>query len=189
MNVLVLDGSSAEGPSAKALSEEILAKLEGGGHAPSLLRISEKDISPCRGCFGCWVSRPGECVIDDDGREMNRLFVENDVVILIGPLFHGSHSSPVKRVLDRSLPLLQPFFRRVDGMVRHHMRYRPMPDLLFIGVLGSKDAGQEDIFKEMVSSNAVNYGAPRHRALFAYDGDLGEVAEEAASFVAGGSAP
>lgn len=183
MKVLILDGSDEERGLSSSFSAGLSARTQEDMEITHIT-LNEKRISPCRGCFGCWIRTPGECVIDDFGRELNRLFVSNDVVVFIGPVFHGCHSTAVKRVFDRSIPFLQPFFRKVEGKVHHRMRYDTSPDMIFIGMMDHRDEGQEAIFRELTKRNAVNFGVKDHEVLFHHrDDDPMVLVENTCAFI------
>ena len=55
--------------------------------------ISEKQpISPCVGCFGCWVKTPGECVIRDTYGDMGKLLSRCTELWIISRCVYGSYS-------------------------------------------------------------------------------------------------
>ncbi len=62
--------------------------------------------------------------------------------------------------MDRSICLVLPFFRRVDGEVHHRRRYPGYPALAAVGVLGAPDEEQERIFRTLVERNARNMDSP-----------------------------
>lgn len=78
-----------------------------------------KKIAPCQGCFGCWQIQKGQCVIDDDQNEILRLYPNMDVIIWSFPLYCFGLPSPLKAVLDRTIPLNQMKMEVVDGITRH----------------------------------------------------------------------
>ncbi|MGQ9582941.1 MAG: flavodoxin family protein [Thermoplasmatota archaeon] len=93
--------------------------VEGGGRV-ELLNPYRMSIAPCRGCFTCWIRTPGRCAISDDmGGVLERLQAA-DAVVFATPVYHFSFSEGMKRVLERTMPLLDPLVRTgPDGMARH----------------------------------------------------------------------
>jgi len=57
MNALVLDGSRGE--EGRAVLAALAEALERAGHAAEVIALRDKEIAPCRGCFGCWVKTAG----------------------------------------------------------------------------------------------------------------------------------
>jgi len=76
-----------------------------------LLRLTDFQIDPCRGCYHC-LFKDGDCVIDDDCSTVLEAIASADAVILAAPAyFLGAHSA-LKRFLDRGLS----FYGAVDRM-------------------------------------------------------------------------
>lgn len=109
-----------------------------------LMNIGRDDLAFCMGCFGCWVKKPGECIINDMMAQVNRNFVNSDVVIYLSPIIFGQFSANIKNALDRWLPNMLPFFEtRPDGSTMHPSRYDSYPKLTIIGY--GKGLSEEDI--------------------------------------------
>lgn len=76
-----------------------------------LLRLTDFQIDPCRGCYAC-LFMGGKCVIDDDYAIVLEAIASADALILAAPAyFLGAHSS-LKRFLDRGLS----FYGEVDRL-------------------------------------------------------------------------
>lgn len=84
---------------AKAISENIRQP-----HTLKLLRLSDFDIQPCRGCYYC-LYHEGRCVIEDDYPGAARAVVEADGLILVAPTYFLGPNSCLKRFTDRGLSL------------------------------------------------------------------------------------
>lgn len=107
-------------------------------------QLGRGDIHYCVGCFGCWVKKPGECVISDDIANINRAMMNSDVVVYLVPVVFGQFSANIKYALDRWLPNMLPFFQtRKDGSTMHPRRYESYPKQIMIGYgddLSAEDA-------------------------------------------------
>jgi len=98
------------------------------------IAVGRDDLAFCMGCFGCWVKKPGECVIDDLMSRINRTYVACDAVFYLCPVVFGQFSANIKTVLDRWLPNMLPFFyAREDGSTMHPPRYASYPRHVMIG--------------------------------------------------------
>jgi multimeric flavodoxin WrbA len=162
MNAVVLDGfHDSKGQGILALLVDALA---GAGFEADVICLREKTIAPCLGCFGCWIKTPGECVIDDEGRDVARLVARSDLVIYFTPVTFGGVSSELKKVVDRLIPNISPFFTKVQGETHHQKRYAQPASLLGLGVLPQRDREAEALFKTLVEDNAVNFRSPRTAA-------------------------
>jgi multimeric flavodoxin WrbA len=77
----------------------------------NLLRLTDFQIAPCRGCYQC-LFKDGKCMIDDDHHTVLEAIAAADAVILAAPAyFLGAHSC-LKRFLDRGLT----FYGSVDRL-------------------------------------------------------------------------
>jgi multimeric flavodoxin WrbA len=119
MNILAIDGSPRGAGGITALV--LKPFLEGLGGA-ELIHTKDLDIRPCRGDFVCWYRTPGECHQDDDMRAVLERIAAADVLMLATPLYVDGMSGPLKNLLDRMIPLLEPEFVLRDGHCRHPLR-------------------------------------------------------------------
>lgn len=103
------------------MTERFLKGLnKDGQHEITVVNVIEKNIAPCRGCFGCWEKLDGHCVIQDDQNEILDLYRNTDVVIWSFPLYCYAMPSHLKAVLDRTIPLLKmKMVQEEDGTVHH----------------------------------------------------------------------
>ncbi|HJN16519.1 MAG TPA: NAD(P)H dehydrogenase, partial [Armatimonadota bacterium] len=85
-----------------------------------------------------------------------------DILALLTPVTFGGYSSHLKRMLDRLIPNILPFFDKIDGRIHHKARYERYPSMAVAGVLPEPDAEAEAIFRKLVSRNAKNHHAPVH---------------------------
>ena len=121
MKVLVLNGSPKKKSDTFRLTEAFLRGLN-KNHLQSVqvVNVIEKDIAPCRGCFGCWQRGDGHCLIDDDQNVILDLYREADILIWSFPLYCYAMPSHLKAVLDRTIPLIKmDMVQEADGSVRH----------------------------------------------------------------------
>ncbi len=159
MNAVVLDGFLDEtGQDALAALRDALGSAR---FEVEVIALRTKTIAPCVGCFGCWVKTPGECVIDDEGRDVARSLARADVIVHFTPVTFGGVSSELKKALDRIIPNISPFFAKVQGETHHQKRYAQPPSLIGLGVLPTPDREAEALFKTLVEDNATNLRSPR----------------------------
>ena len=107
-------------------------------------------IAHCVGCFGCWVRTPGRCVIDDAARDFVVKTAYVDELIIISRLSYGGLSPDIKAYMDRSIPVLQPFFEIRDNVMRHPSRTGKPTELTyyFYSDTAGKADSEVDIKKE-----------------------------------------
>ncbi len=174
MKVLILDAVSATdtSPSDAKMGRIIENEYLKASWGVRTIAVPEMDISPCRGCFQCWVRTPGICVIDDAGRAVAEAWIRSDVVVLFTPVTFGGYSAILKKAIDRVIPILSPFFMKIRGEVHHKPRYEKYPALIGIGVLPYRDDESAALFSRIIERHATNAHSPWHRA-FVLSGDQG----------------
>lgn len=121
MKVLVLNGSPKKVSDTFRLTEAFLKGLNRDQkHEIKVINVIEKRIAPCRGCFGCWQSMDGHCVIGDDQNGILDDYRSAELIIWSFPLYCYGMPSHLKAVLDRTIPLLKmKMVEREDGAVQH----------------------------------------------------------------------
>lgn len=163
---VILDGSKGGEAALEPIRCTLLATF---AHC-EVVNLTESHIVPCLGCFGCWVKTPGVCVKDDDGRRIAAKVMQSDVVVFLTPVTFGGYASQLKRMVDALIQNVSPFFQHLGGEVHHQKRYARYPALLAVGTMPKPEAESEAIFRRLVARNAVNFHAPKHQAVFLYEG-------------------
>ena len=161
---LLLDGRRREHSRTLAVAHDALRDgLSSAGWAVDDWALRGDDVSFCTGCFGCWVKTPGVCVGRGAARSVAERVIASGLVVLLTPVTFGGYSAEMKKALDHVIPVLLPFFRKVDGDTRHTMRYDSYPDLLAVGAMDSGRAvaeGEAETFRHLVARNALNLAPP-----------------------------
>ena len=121
MKVLVLNGSPKKQSDTFRMTERFLQGLNHDEkHDVTVVNVIEKQIAPCRGCFGCWQQMEGHCLIEDDQNGILDLYRTSDLVIWSFPLYCYGMPSHLKAVLDRTIPLIKMKMVQLDdGRVQH----------------------------------------------------------------------
>jgi len=116
--------------------------------------VDRNNITFCKGCFGCWVKKPGECIFNDDISRINRTTMNSDVVIYLSPVIFGQFSANIKNVIDRLLPNILPFFdTRPDGSTTHPHRYSSYPTQIIIGYSEELSKDDEVLFLDITKKH------------------------------------
>lgn len=169
MKALILDGFEKNSKTGHSIADNLVSVLEEMDFEAKIVHLAEREIVHCIGCFGCWIKTPGTCVIDDYGRKIPSFIMDSSLVIYITPITFGGYSSILKKAVDRTIPLLLPFFKKIDGVTHHEPRYKRYPSFLAVGV--ENHSGDEKIFRELVSRNAVNMHSPSRACHVIREGD------------------
>ena len=164
MKALVLDGSSATDARTSAAVDALAARFEAAGAEVERVLVRDLTVHACTGCFGCWLKTPGECVIDDDARTVATRIINSDVMAVVTPVSFGCYGSQMKRLIDRQICLVLPYFKMFDGELHHRLRYSHYPKWLALGTLPESRPDEEATFKQLVLRNANNIHDPGHAA-------------------------
>jgi hypothetical protein len=111
-----------------------------------MINLREKKINDCIGCFTCWTKTPGVCVHKDDmSLELFDKWMAADIVVYASPLYHFIVNAAMKRFIERTLPILEPWLIRknVKEGTTHPLRGRH-PAAVFLSVAGFPDASVFD---------------------------------------------
>jgi multimeric flavodoxin WrbA len=96
--------------------------MRAAGAEVELLYTKKLNIKPCQGEFNCWFKTPGECFQEDDMRLLHPKLSAAEVWVFATPVYVDGFSGPMKNLLDRLIPHVQPFFELRDGHCRHPKR-------------------------------------------------------------------
>lgn len=116
-------------------------------------------IKHCIGCFGCWVKTPGVCILKDEYQSVAPNMALCDTVIIISECMYGGPSPFVKKVMDRSIGYMLPFFQIRHGKMHHKSRYKARVN--YVVYFYGKDISEEEkrIAKDIVNAQAINLNA------------------------------
>jgi multimeric flavodoxin WrbA len=161
MNILILNGGPADGDGApcRSIAAAVADSARDQGHAVTAFELDTMTVKPCRGCFACWLKHPGTCAIKDDQEPVLRGLAGGDIFVWITPVRFGGYGSALKKSLDRSIPILLPYFTTRHGEVHHPLRYEKRRALIVLGTLPRPDAEAERIFHHLAGRNALNLDA------------------------------
>jgi multimeric flavodoxin WrbA len=83
---------------------------------------SDLNINPCHGDFNCWTRTGGKCGQDDDMTILDPKMRDADVLVLASPVYCDGVTGPMKVLMDRTVPHVQPFFEIKDNHTRHPLQ-------------------------------------------------------------------
>ena len=100
--VLILSGSPRKGGNSDTLCDEFMRGAREAGNEVEKIRVSEKKIGYCTGCYYCQKSG-GVCAIKDDMNELLQKMIDADVIVLASPVYFYSIDAQLKTVIDRTV--------------------------------------------------------------------------------------
>jgi len=141
----------------QGLKDLIIKFLKSKGLETEIMEVGTDNLTFCMGCFGCWIKKPGECVINDMMAQLNRSAMNSDIVIYLSPIIFGQFSANIKNSIDRNIPNILPFFEtRPDGSTMHPARYDTYPLQIIIGYGDVISAEDKQLFIDVTKKHRRN---------------------------------
>ena len=100
--VLILSGSPRKGGNSDILCDEFAKGAKAAGNEVEKIRVAEKKIAPCTGCYFC-KDHGGKCAFHDDMAELLQKIIGCDVLVLSSPVYFYSICAQLKTVIDRTV--------------------------------------------------------------------------------------
>ena len=100
--VLILSGSPRKGGNSDMLCDEFMRGAKEAGNNVEKIRVSEKKIGFCHGCYYCQKSG-GVCAVKDDMADVLQKIIDADVLVLASPVYFYSIDAQLKAVIDRTV--------------------------------------------------------------------------------------
>lgn len=123
MKVVAISSSpSMDKSNTSVILNPFLDGMREAGADVELLYTRKLKVNPCQGEFNCWVKTPGTCFQKDDMQLVLPKLAEADIWVFATPLYVDGMTGPMKNLVDRTLPLLEPLFELRDGHCRHPAR-------------------------------------------------------------------
>ena len=157
MKALLISDMEYPSKTYQSLKNLISKFLNNKGFGTEWLEIDTDDLTFCMGCFGCWIKKPGECVINDRMGQINRSIMNSDVVFYLNPITFGQFSPNIKNIIDRNIPNMLPFFEtRPNGSTMHPARYDTYPRQIIIGYGDRVSAEDKQLFVDVTVKHRRN---------------------------------
>ena len=109
----------------------------------------------CIGCFSCWIKHPKKCIYNDNYSNMTDFLKDSEELVLISKCRYGCYSHYVKRVLERCIGYVQPYFTIRKGEMHHKVRYDKNIKIV-VYFYGDMDDEDKLVINDLIESNADN---------------------------------
>lgn len=100
-HILILSGSPRKNGNSDLLCESFRKGALEAGHQVEKIRVAEKNIGFCRGCYAC--KDTGICAVRDDMAGVLQKIIDADVLVLASPVYFYSIDAQLKAVIDRTV--------------------------------------------------------------------------------------
>ena len=174
MKITVFNGSPrAEKGNTHAM---VQAFLEGANDARAVAEtifLAKKNIQHCEGCFLCWTSHPGQCVIKDDMEILRGKLITSDVIVYATPVYVDNVTGILKTFMDRLVPLIDPhFYKDENNECLHRKRYGKYPKIVVIANCGYPEQSHFQVLRLLFRRNARNMHSEIIAEIYLAGGEL-----------------
>jgi len=107
-----------KGNTALILSPFIEGMMEEGAEV-DLQYVKRLKINPCQGEKNCWLKTPGECLQKDHMNAIYPKLRQADIIVFAIPVYVDGMPGPMKTLIDRLIPLIEPYVELREGHCRH----------------------------------------------------------------------
>lgn len=148
MKIVVINGSpKGKGGNTSRITESFLKGAREGGAETTSVFLSEKTLSPCRGCLVCWTRGPGQCVIGDDMLQILAVLGTADIIVFASPVYFANISGLLKTFMDRMTMIGGPQTASAADAERQRSASpdAKAPKLMMISSCGLSDRGEFDV--------------------------------------------
>jgi multimeric flavodoxin WrbA len=99
MKLVVLLGSPRKNGNSETVAKAVVAPIEQSGGSVEYIRLNDFSLRPCQGCGGC--DKSGNCIIDDDMKDIYTKVDGADRLLLVSPVYFYGLSAQCKIFGDR----------------------------------------------------------------------------------------
>lgn len=107
--VLVISASPRKNGNSDMLCDEFVRGATEAGHEVEKIRLAEKKVGYCTGCYAC--QKLGKCCQKDDANEIVEKMLSADVIVLATPVYFYSMDAQLKALIDRTVSRWNDFGR------------------------------------------------------------------------------
>lgn len=98
--ILVLTGSPRKNGNSDMMADAFIAGAEKAGHQVTKIKTADMSIKGCLACNKCF-SKGKACIVDDGFNDLALLLDQNDVLVLIAPIYWYSFPTQLKAAMDK----------------------------------------------------------------------------------------
>ena len=107
--VLIISASPRKGGNSDTLCDQFAKGAAEAGHAVEKIRLAEKNVGFCSGCYAC--QKLKKCCKNDDANEIIEKMLSADVIVLATPVYFYSMDAQLKALIDRTVSRWDDFGR------------------------------------------------------------------------------
>lgn len=123
----------------------------------------DEEITPCIGCWNCWLKTPGECVFNDIMTKVYADYINSSRVVILFDSSKGFVNYQMKAFFDRTIPHYHPYIEIVDGECHHLARYDGYPELYFYYDTKDLTEREEQLIEDYLYRTAYHFQSSAFR--------------------------
>lgn len=119
----------------------------------------------CMGCFSCWTKQPRKCCINDNFSNMVDLIKKSDELVIISKCRYGCYDYKIKRVLERCIGYVLPYFVVRNNEIHHQSRYKDRLKLS-VYLYGNINDDDKIVIENLVKANSINLNVESYKVSY-----------------------
>lgn len=117
----------------------------------------------CIGCFSCWIKHPKKCIFNDDFSNITDFLKDSEELVIISKNRYGCYSGKVKKVLERCIGYVLPYFEIRNNEIHHQKRYDKNIKLNFYFYGNNSN---KELTEKLVKANSINLGTTNYNITY-----------------------
>jgi len=130
-----------------------------------VVKLEDKSVTSCIGCWDCWLKTPGKCVMKDQMTDHFYDYIKSDTVILLMSTAQGFINHQAKAFFDRTIPHYHPYIELVNGECQHVARYDNYPDMVFYYDAKGLTNREEQVIEDYLYRTAYHFKSKSYRII------------------------
>ncbi|KHD37495.1 flavodoxin [Clostridium acetobutylicum] len=157
MKILLICDKDKRTIPSEVLKKDLLGFFSYKNFETKVIEAGRNSFKHCIGCFSCWIKTPGKCVLKDSMSEVNKSYINSDIVIYLTPIIFGQYSANIKTIIDRAQPYCLPFFKVINGIIKHPLRYEKTPKEIIIAYGEDVTKEEKRTFQDLIDNHGRSY--------------------------------
>ena len=138
-----------------------------------VVNLNNIHFSTCDGCLTC-MKCEGKCAFRDDMSLISKWFNDCSLIIYITKVKYGCFDIAFKRMIERMVVNLEPYYDLVDGETCHLCVSQLKKKLVVIGY-GDINEEERKLFKDLLDESSLGYSFRSIDSYFCLEEELEEV--------------
>lgn len=127
--------------------------------------LEDKLVNNCIGCFNCWTKTPMNCIHNDNLKKTSKKLLESDTLIIVSKNINGTYSSHVKKILERNIGFVYPYFVIRKNEIHHKLRKNETKNFILI-IYGKTTNNEKKLLQDLALRNSYNFNLEIKNIIF-----------------------